>query len=104
VTDMTEHTVGVIAELTGISIRTPLHHMRRDVPAVLDIAEEHRRHIHRWWHDCDHDTHDELARAYLANERIGRNYDDMAPGLSRYIHDVIIANSARAAAGQPATG
>jgi DNA-binding transcriptional MerR regulator len=80
-----------------------LDHMRRDVPAddpaVLDIAEEHRRHIHRWWHDCDHDTHDELARAYLANERIGRNYDDMAPGLSRYIHDAIIANSARAATG-----
>jgi hypothetical protein len=62
VTDIAEHTVGVIAELTGISIRTP-------------------------------------ARAYLANERIGRNYDDMAPGLSRYIHDAIIANSERAAAG-----
>jgi len=49
-------------------------------------------------------TRRELARAYLANERIGRNYDDMAPGLSRYIHDAINANSDRAAAGQPATG
>jgi hypothetical protein len=43
-------------------------------------------------------------RTTWANERIGRNYDDMAPGLSRYIHDAIIANGDRAAAGQPTAG
>ncbi|HEY3607011.1 MAG TPA: MerR family transcriptional regulator [Pseudonocardiaceae bacterium] len=95
------------AEQNDIHLRL-LDHLRRGVPAadpaVLDIAEEHRRHTQRWFHDCDHDSHRELARAYLANERIGRNYDDMAPGLSRYIHDAIIANSGRAAAGQPAAG
>lgn len=37
-----------------------------------------------------------LARAYLANQRSGRNYDDMAPGLSRYVHDAIMANADRA--------
>jgi len=68
-------------------------------PAVLDLAEEHRQHIHRWLHDCDYETHRELARLYRANERIGRNYDDMAPGLSQYIHDAIIANCQRAANG-----
>ncbi len=90
------------AEQNDIHLRL-LDQLRRGVPAedpaVLDIAEEHRRHIQRWFHDCGHDAHRELARAYLANERIGRNYDDMAPGLSRYIHDAIIANSERAAAG-----
>lgn len=64
-------------------------------PEVMDLAEEHRRHLHRWFHDCDHDTHRELARAYRANERVGRNYDEMVPGLSQYIHDAIMANSTR---------
>ncbi|MFL6126849.1 MerR family transcriptional regulator [Actinophytocola sp.] len=68
-----------------------------DAPAVTDLAEEHRLHLHRWFHDCDHDTHRELARAYRANERVGRNYDDMVPGLSQYIHDAIMANGARSA-------
>jgi DNA-binding transcriptional MerR regulator len=66
-------------------------------PAAMDLAEEHRRHIHRWLHDCDYDTHRELAEAYRANQRLGRNYDDMAPGLSQYVHDAIIANCQRAA-------
>jgi DNA-binding transcriptional MerR regulator len=65
-------------------------------PAVMDLAEEHRLHMARWFHDCDHDAHRVLAAAYLANERIGRNYDDMAPGLSRYVHDAIMANADRA--------
>lgn len=69
-------------------------------PAVMDLAEEHRQHLHRWRHDCDYDTHRELAEAYRANERLGRNYDDMAPGMSQYIHDAIIANCQRAARGQ----
>jgi MerR family transcriptional regulator, thiopeptide resistance regulator len=74
-------------------------------PAVMDLAEEHRQHIDRWFHDCGYSTHCELAEVYRANERLGRNYDDMAPGLSQYIHDAIIANCERAADGQdhPAT-
>ena len=64
-------------------------------PAVMDLAEEHRRHLDRWLHDCPPQVHRTLAAAYLANERIGRNYDDMAPGLSRYVHDAIVANCER---------
>jgi DNA-binding transcriptional MerR regulator len=67
-----------------------------DAPEVMDLAEEHRRHLDHWRHDCDHATHRELARAYLANLRSGRNYDDMVPGLSRYVHDAIMANADRA--------
>jgi DNA-binding transcriptional MerR regulator len=67
-----------------------------DSVAVLDLAEEHRLHIARWFHDCDHEIHRELAKAYRANERAGRNYDDMAPGLSQYVHDAIVANCERA--------
>ena len=64
-------------------------------PAVMDLAEEHRRHLDRWLHDCPPGVHRTLAAAYLANERIGRNYDDMASGLSRYVHDAIMANAER---------
>ncbi|MBB5917331.1 DNA-binding transcriptional MerR regulator [Nocardia transvalensis] len=64
-------------------------------PAVMDLAERHRRHLERWFHDCDHATHRQLAEEYRANRRLGRNYDDMAPGLSLYIHDAIVANGRR---------
>jgi MerR family transcriptional regulator, thiopeptide resistance regulator len=64
-------------------------------PAVMDLAEQHRQHIDRWFHDCGYEVHRQLAQAYQANERLGRNYDDMAPGLSQYIHDAIIANCQR---------
>lgn len=35
-----------------------------------------------------------------ANERLGRTYDDLTLGLSRYIRDAIVANCQRAADGQ----
>jgi DNA-binding transcriptional MerR regulator len=69
-------------------------------PAVMDLAEEHRQHTDRWYHDCGHEIHRQLAQSYLAND------DDMPPGLAQYCHDAIIANCQRAADGQdhPATG
>lgn len=73
--------------------------MRAGIPAAdpvpTDLAEQHRRHLEHWFHDCDYDTHRTLAAEYRANRRLGRNYDDMAPGLSRYIHDAILANCQR---------
>ena len=68
-------------------------------PAATELAERHRLHLHRRFHDCDHATHRRLAASYLANERIGLNFDDVAPGLSRYIHDAIVANADRHDAG-----
>jgi hypothetical protein len=53
----------------------------------MDLAEEHRQHIDRWFHDCGHEIHRQYAQAYLAND------DDMPPGLAQYCHDTIIANS-----------
>jgi hypothetical protein len=64
-------------------------------PAAMDLAEQHRKHTDRWFHDCDHATHRELAEHYRNNERSGRNYDDMVPGLSQYVHDAIVANAER---------
>jgi DNA-binding transcriptional MerR regulator len=69
-------------------------------PAVMDLAEAHRQHTNRWYHDCSHEQHRQYAQEYLTN--IG----DTTPGLGQYIHDAIIANCQRAADGQdnPAAG
>jgi DNA-binding transcriptional MerR regulator len=66
-------------------------------PRAMDLAEQLRQHTDRWFHDCDYDKHRELAVLYRDNRRSGRNYDDMAPGLSRYVHDAIMANCDAAA-------
>jgi DNA-binding transcriptional MerR regulator len=60
-------------------------------PAVMDLAEEHRQHTDRWYHDCGHEIHRQYAQAHLAND------DDMPPGLAQYCHVAIIANCQRAA-------
>ena len=65
-----------------------------DDPAVMDLAEEHRQHTDRWYHDCGHEIHRQYAQAYLAND------DEMSPGLAQYCHDAIIANCDRAADSQ----
>ncbi|WP_433417613.1 MerR family transcriptional regulator [Microtetraspora malaysiensis] len=86
------------AEQSRIHLRF-LDSMNAGIPAtdssVMDLAEEHRLHLHRRFHDCDYSTHRSAAESYLANERIGLNFDDVAPGLSRYVHDAIIANTER---------
>jgi hypothetical protein len=35
-------------------------------PAVMDLADEHRRHTDRWYHDCGHEIHHQYAQAFLA--------------------------------------
>ena len=73
--------------------------MARNVPATdpiaTDLAEQLRQHTDRWFHDCGHQTHRDMAEHYRTNRRSGRNYDDMAPGLSQYVHDAIVANCSR---------
>ncbi|MFI6042914.1 MerR family transcriptional regulator [Nocardia sp. NPDC051321] len=64
-------------------------------PQAMDLAEQHRQHLTRWFHDCPYEAHRTLATVYRTNQRSGLNYDDMAPGLSQYIHDAILANANR---------
>ena len=64
-------------------------------PAAMDLAEAHREYISRWFYDCDHDTHRGLAQMYVADPRFSKLYEDVAPGLARYVHDAIVADAAR---------
>ncbi|MEU6373284.1 MerR family transcriptional regulator [Streptomyces sp. NPDC046909] len=66
--------------------------------AAMDLAEEHRLHIDRWFYACSYDMHQNLAGMYVADERFKAFYDSMHPGLAEHLKDAITANAARHAA------
>ena len=74
-----------------------------DAAAAMDLAEEHRLALHRWWFDCDHGLHRQLA-ALCATDP-----DQLAflvrpqrrlPGMGEYIRDAAAANAERALEGR----
>jgi len=72
-----------------------------DSERAMDLAEDARAQISRWFYDCSYEIHAGLAQMYLADSRFTKTYEDIAPGLAQYVHDAIIANCARhAAAGE----
>jgi len=64
-------------------------------PTVMDLAEQHRDHITRWFYRCTPDIHAGLADMYVADPRFSKHYDDRAPGLAKYVSDAILANGLR---------
>jgi len=67
-----------------------------DSATAMDLAEQHRQQISRWYYDCGYAIHRGLAQMYLADPRFRKNYDDAAPGLAQWFHDAIQANADRA--------
>jgi DNA-binding transcriptional MerR regulator len=70
-----------------------------DGEAAMDLAEEHRQHITKWFYDCSYDIHLGLAEMYVNDPRFKENYEKIAEGLAGYLRDVIVANAGRAGAG-----
>ena len=70
--------------------------MRAGVPADSEraavLAERHRAGIEQHY-DCGYEMHVCLAEMYIADERFTKHYDDVAPGLARYVRDAIVANA-----------
>jgi MerR family transcriptional regulator, thiopeptide resistance regulator len=64
-----------------------------DGPAAMDLAEEHRQQISRWFYECSYEIHTGLADMYLADERFTAHYEAMAPGLAAYLAEAIHANA-----------
>jgi hypothetical protein len=69
-----------------------------DDPAAMDLAEEHRQQLNRYFYDCGHDVHRGLGDMYATDPRFAATYDALAPGLATYLRDAIHANAARAGA------
>ena len=63
---------------------------------AMDLAEEHRQHMSRWFYECSYEQHRGLAELYASDPRYGKTYDEIAPGLSQYIREAILANAERA--------
>lgn len=62
---------------------------------AMDLAEEHRQHLRRWFYDCGYDMHRGLAELYISDPRYMASYDEIEPGFSQYVHDAITANADR---------
>ena len=65
---------------------------------AMDVAERHRQHISQWFYDCGPEMHRGLAEMYVTDQRFTKTYEDIAPGLARYVHDAVTANATRASA------
>jgi MerR family transcriptional regulator, thiopeptide resistance regulator len=66
-----------------------------DSAQAMDVAEEHRQHISRWFYDCPPQMHAGLGRMYVEDERFAANYEQLAPGLAQYVSTAVQANAAR---------
>ena len=66
-----------------------------DSAAAMDVAEEHRQHIGRWFYDCPPQMHAGLGRMYVEDPRFTAHYEQVAPGLAQYVGIAVQANAAR---------
>ena len=64
-----------------------------DDPATMDLAEEHRQQISRWFYDCTYEIHTGLADMYVGDPRFEAHYENLKPGMARHLHDAIHANA-----------
>jgi hypothetical protein len=55
----------------------------------MDAAEEHRRHITRWFYECSSEMHVGLGEMYAADPRFKASYEAISPGLAKYLRDAV---------------
>ncbi|MBC2863829.1 MerR family transcriptional regulator [Streptomyces mexicanus] len=67
--------------------------------AAMDLAEEHRQHISRWYFEVPYEMHRCFAEMYVSDERFKAYYDAMRPGLAEHLREAILANAGRRTAG-----
>ncbi|MCQ4118485.1 MerR family transcriptional regulator [Rhodococcus tibetensis] len=71
-----------------------------DEPATgtvaMQAAENHRAHIARWFFECSHRQHRQVAALYISDPVAAAEWNEMAPGFAQYVHDAILANAAHA--------
>lgn len=62
---------------------------------AMELAEEHRAHITKWFYECTPDIHADLGRMYVADPRFKGNIDKAGDGLAHYLSEAITANHDR---------
>ncbi len=66
-----------------------------DAPEAMDVAEEARLQIDRWFYPCSREMHSALGDMYVADARFAAHYDRRRPGLAAWFRDAIHANRER---------
>lgn len=66
-----------------------------DDPRAMDVADEARLIIHRWFYDCSREMHVCLGDMYVADPRFKANYEKMREGMAEWFRDAIAANAKR---------
>lgn len=64
-----------------------------DSPQAMDLAEEHRQQISKFFYECTYEIHSGLAELYLADDRFTRYYEEQREGFAKFVHDSIVANA-----------
>ncbi|MFK4227356.1 MerR family transcriptional regulator [Streptomyces sp. NPDC019890] len=62
---------------------------------AMDMAEEHRQHITKWFYECTYEIHTGLGEMYVSDERFRAFYDATREGLAVHLRAAILANAAR---------
>ena len=62
---------------------------------AMALAEEHRRHIDRWFYPCSHEMHAGLAQMYTADPRFSEYFESRHEGLAAFVQRAIEANGSR---------
>jgi DNA-binding transcriptional MerR regulator len=66
-----------------------------DDPRAMDVADEARLLIDRWFYTCSREMHCNLGEMYVVDPRFKANYEKMREGLAVWFRDAIKANAAR---------
>jgi len=64
-------------------------------PRAMDVAEDARLLIDRWFYPCSKEMHLALGRNYLVDPRFKAHYEKMREGLTEWLVAAITANAAR---------
>jgi len=66
-----------------------------DDPRAMDVAEEARLLIDRWFYTLSREAHTHLGDMYVADPRFKAYYEKMREGLAQWFRDAIKANAKR---------
>ncbi|MBE0476117.1 MAG: MerR family transcriptional regulator [Coriobacteriia bacterium] len=66
-------------------------------PRAMDVADEARLHVDRWFYPCSREMHACLGEMYVEDARFTAHYDEHREGLARWFRDAIEANARRTA-------
>jgi DNA-binding transcriptional MerR regulator len=64
-------------------------------PRAMDVADEARLIIDKWFYPCSREMHVCLGEMYVADPRFKANYEKMREGLAQWLYDAIKANDER---------